>query len=228
MLGYLLDLIAPRICAICGRRLDTAEETICTICNLDLPRTNYHKDAYNNELARLFWRILPIERAAAMFFYVSHSPASNVIYKLKYGHNPQTAVDMGRVLANEIIGTGFFEGIDVIVPVTLARNRQRMRGYNQSEMIACGISEVTHLPVIADAAKRATFKESQTMKSQWQRRDNVEGSFTLHKGERLKGKHILIVDDVVTTGATITAFAKELMKAGDVKISVACLGYSRA
>lgn len=228
MLRYLLDLIAPRLCAVCGQRLDISEETICTVCNLDLPRTNYHKDAYNNELARLFWRILPIERAAAMFFYVSHSPASNVIYKLKYGHNPQTAIDMGRLLANEIIGEGFFEGIDIIAPVPLARNRKRTRGYNQSEMIARGIREVTDLPVIADAAKRSPFMSSQTMKSEWQRRENVEGSFSLNKGERLKGKHILIVDDVVTTGATITAFAEELIKAGNVKISVACLGYSRS
>lgn len=230
LLTILSDLISPRLCAVCGCRLATDEETICTVCNTCLPRTYYARDiktATDNEMARLFRRIIPIERAAALFFFHPHSETARVIYKMKYGHNPQTAVDMGHVLANELMPGGFFEGIDAIVPVPLAGNRQRQRGYNQSVMIARGIGEVTHIKVLNGTVRRAPFKESNTRKDRWQRMDNVDGVFTLRDAAALRGKHILVVDDVVTTGVTVTALGQELAKAGDITISVASLGYTR-
>ena len=134
---------------------------------------------------------------------------------------------MGRMVATELQRDGFFDGIDEIVPVPLTKERLRQRGYNQSEEIAKGINEITGLPINKDAVKRIVFKGSQTRRSRWDRQENVEYAFKLTHGEPIAGKHLLIVDDVVTTGATIIACAKELVKASNVKISVLSLGLTR-
>lgn len=137
------------------------------------------------------------------------------------------AISMGRMMAKEFDEMDFFEGITAILPIPLAWSRQIRRTYNQSERIARGIQEVTHLPILRDAVKRKTFRSSQTDKNFWQRTSNVKGAFSLQDARKLSHQHILIIDDVVTTGATITACATELLKAEDVKISVASLGFTK-
>ena len=223
----LLDLISPRICVVCGRRLSVTEEVICNKCNLHLPRTGFSNNPYENEMAKLFWGQIPIERAAALFHYESHAEIANIIYQLKYKNHPEIGPLMGRMVATELKRDDFFDGIDVIIPVPLTKKRFRQRGYNQSEEIAKGISEVTGLPVNKEVVKRTAFKGSQTRRSRWDRQENVEYAFELTPGEPIAGKHLLIVDDVVTTGSTIVACAKELVKAGSVKISVLSLGLTR-
>lgn len=220
LLGCIIDLIAPRPCAVCGCRLAVDEETICTVCNLHLPRTNYAARPYDNDLAKLFWRIIPIERAASLFFFDAHSEAAHIIYAIKYGDRPTYGEAMGRMAAEEMSRHGFFQGIDIIAPVPLAKNRLRERGYNQSVEIARGIAAVTGLPIAEKAVKRDTFRESQTTKDRRQRQANVENVFHLRDAEIFRGKHVLIVDDVITTGSTMTSLAEEIMKAGDVKFSV--------
>lgn len=223
LLGCIIDLIAPRPCAVCGCRLAVDEEAICTVCNLHLPRTHYAARPYDNELTKLFWRIIPIERAASLFFYDAHSEAANLIYALKYGDRPTYGEAMGRMLAEEMLREGFFEDIDIIVPVPLARNRQRERGYNQSTEIARGIAAVTKLPIAGRAVKRDAFRESQTTKDRRQRQANVENVFHLRDADVFRGKHVLLVDDVITTGSTMTSLAEEIMKAGDVRFSIVSL-----
>ena len=132
----LLDLIAPRLCVVCGHRLSVTEEVICSKCNFHLPRTGFHQDAYENEMARLFWAQIPIQRATAFFYYEPHAETANIIYELKYKNHPEIGTTIGRMLAKEIQPSGFFEGIDGIVPVPLAKKRLHQRGYNQSEEIA--------------------------------------------------------------------------------------------
>lgn len=134
---------------------------------------------------------------------------------------------MGRMAAKEFAANHFFDGIDAIVPVPLAKKRKRERGYNQSLEIARGVSQITRLPIINNAVKRLSFKGSQTQMSRWQRNDNVEGEFILKDSEAVKGKHILIIDDVVTTGATVISCANEIGKAGGVKFSVLSLGLTK-
>ena len=129
--------------------------------------------------------------------------------------------------AAEFAAHGFFDGVDAIVPVPLARKRMRERGYNQAFEIARGISAVTRMPIIDKAVIRESFKRSQTKMNRWQRNENVEGVFSLVDGSALTGKHILIIDDVVTTGATVVSCARELMKAGDVRFSVMSLGFTK-
>ena len=226
MLRRILDFIAPRQCNICGKRLAYNEELICAACNMHLPRTMFSANAYDNPMAQLFWGQLPIERAAAWFYFEPHSEVSRMIYKLKYGDRPDYGCLMGQYLAEDFQNDGFFDGIDAIVPIPISRKRKRGRGYNQCEYIAKGIAEVTSLPVRKDIVKRKSFRESQTHMNWWERHENVEDAFTLKDPEWVKGKHLLIVDDVLTTGATILSCARELCREGNVKISIATIGFA--
>ena len=189
-------------------------------------------------MAKIFWAHIPIERCASLFYYQSHSPASQAIYALKYGDRPDAGFYLGEIIGHEGNKRNFFEGIDAIIPIPLTPKRKKKRGYNQSEQIAKGIRRQTRLPIITDAVKREVFKESQTHKNKWQRQENVEHAFQLapfyhdEKGRKypttdLAGKHILIVDDVCTTGATVIACCKELMKAGKMKFSFTSVGWTK-
>ena len=220
----LLDLISPRLCEVCGSRLSVTEEVICGRCNLHLPRTGYHHNPYENEMAKLFWGQIPIERATALYFFQPHAETANIIYSMKYKNHPEIGEVMGRMVAKELSQSGFFVGIDAIVPIPLAPKRQRQRGYNQSLEIAQGINEVTGLTILDKIVRRNLFEGSQTSRGRWERNENVENVFELIDTTAASGRHLLIVDDVVTTGATIIACAKELCKAGNVKISVLSLG----
>lgn len=224
----LLDLIAPRLCVVCRHRLSVTEEIICSKCNFHLPRTEFHLNAYDNEMARLFWTQIPIQRATAFFYYEPHAETANIIYELKYKNRPEIGCTVGRMLAREILSSGFFDGIDGIVPVPLAKKRLRQRGYNQSEEIARGVAAISDLPIFDQAVRRLFFEGSQTSKGRWDRNANVENVFQLVHADTIRGKHILLIDDVVTTGATIIACAKELCKAGGVRISILSLGLAKS
>ena len=224
----LLDLISPRLCVVCGQRLTVSEDIICSRCNFHLPRTGFHLNPYENEMAKMFWHLLPIERATALFYYESHSETANILYELKYKGHPEIGEVMGRIIAKELLPSGFFDGIDGIVPVPLAKKRQRQRGYNQSLEIARGISETTSLPIYHKVVRRKAFEDSQTHKGRWERNENVEGVFELKDPIAIQGKHLLIIDDVVTTGATVISCAKELCKAGNIKVSVLALGFAKS
>jgi len=224
----LLDLISPRTCVVCGCRLSVSEETICGKCNFHLPRTGFQHEPYENIMAKTFWGQIPIERAAALFYYEPHAETANILYELKYKNHPEIGEVMGRLMAREFQPEGFFDGIDGIVPVPLARKRQRQRGYNQSYELAKGVSEVIGLPIFNKVIKRCLFEGSQTSKGRWERNENVENVFQLTDGECICGKHLLLIDDVITTGATVIACAKELVKAGNVKISVLSLGFTKS
>ena len=224
----LLDLIAPRLCVVCGHRLTVTEETFCSTCNFHLPRTDFHRNAYENEMAKLFWAQIPIERATAFFYYEPHASTANLIYELKYKNHPEIGSIIGRMLAKEIQSSGFFDGIDGIVPVPLAKKRQRQRGYNQSEEIARGVSEITGLPVYKKVVRRNSFKGSQTNKGRWDRQENVEHVFELIDAAAVSNQHLLLIDDVVTTGATCIACAKALCQAGNVRISILSLGFAKS
>ena len=223
----LLDLISPRCCVVCGHRLSVTEEGICARCNFHLPRTDFHQNPYENEMAKLFWGQIPIERATAFFYYESHAETVSLIYELKYQNHPEIGITVGRMFTIEIQPSGFFDGIDGIVPVPLAKKRQRQRGYNQSQEIAQGVYEITGLPIYNKVVRRSTYKGSQTNKGRWERNENVEQVFELIDPAAIQGRHLLLIDDVVTTGATIIACAKELLKAGHVKLSILTLGFAK-
>lgn len=178
-------------------------------------------------MAKLFWGQIPIQRATAFFYYEPHAETANILYELKYKNHPEIGEVIGRMMAKEIANSGFFDGIDGIIPIPLAKKRLRQRGYNQSMEIAKGVSDITGLPIYKHIISRTVFESSQTTKSRWERNQNVEKVFELIDGSAISGKHFLVIDDVVTTGATIIAFTQELMKVGPIQVSVLSIGFAK-
>lgn len=224
----IFDLIAPRPCPICGERLSVNESLICAVCHMHLPVTRFQYEPLDNPMARLFWGQFPIERAAAWFYYVPHSYVSTLIYDLKYHGQAEYGIAIGNIIAQRFEDSHFFEGIDALIPIPITRKRRWHRGYNQSEMVAQGISEITGIPIYKKVVRRIHFTGSQTDKDRWQRLENVENVFQLTNPAKIANKHILIIDDIVTTGATISACARQLCKADNVTISVLTIGFTKS
>lgn len=228
-ISRLLDMLSPRACAVCGRRLAISEEMLCANCAASLPRTDFDRCSEDNEMARLLWGMTHIERCAAFVFFEHGSDSARMVYDLKYHGFARYGVVMGRMMAMEYMASGFFDGIDVIIPVPLASRRLRQRGYNQSFMLSKGISQITGLPVVTDVLVRKTFAKSQTTEDRLGRMLNVENTFSLSsKAASISGKHVLVVDDVVTTGATVCACTRELESVQGVTVSVLSWGFSKS
>ena len=222
-----MDLISPRLCVVCGNRLAVTEETLCSKCYLHLPRTDFANDLYENMMAKLFWGQIKLEKATALFYYEPHAETAQILYELKYKNHPEIGVVMGRMMAKELMKSGLFEDIDALVPVPLAKKREHERGYNQSLELAKGVCEVTGLPIANLVIRRTKFVGSQTKRGRWERNENVEHVFEL-VDDNISDQHLLLIDDVVTTGATVIACAKEMQKASNVKISVLALGFAKS
>lgn len=232
-LTKLVEMISPRVCAICGGRLMLEENSVCNDCLNDIPYTHYDQKPTDNYLARLFWKKFPIEKATALFYYHPHAEYVNIIYNMKYHNHPEICYDMGEYAAKWLLNKPyptFFEGIDYLVPVPLAKNRLHERGYNQSELLAQGMENITRIPLLKHVVCRTDFKKSQTQLQVWERNENVENIFQLTNADwadKLSGKHILLIDDIITTGATICSCAQALSSIMDLKISVFSLGFAK-
>ena len=222
-----LDFISLRQCVVCGERLSPTERSLCSVCVLHLPRTTYQFTPNDNPMAQLFWHLTPVERAAALLFYEPHSEMARIVYDMKYHDRPDIGEDMGRLMANEMQFARYFDGIDVLLPVPLSRKRLRQRGYNQSEQLAIGISDITHLPIVTKALRRKHFVKSQTQLSRHERQENVADIFELCDDSPLKGKHVLLVDDICTTGATLIACVDALKDIEGIRLSVLTLGFTK-
>jgi ComF family protein len=167
-----------------------------------------------------------IEKAAAFSFYTRDSRIRKLIHQLKYKGINEIGSELGRIYGNSLKSSGFMKEIDLIIPVPLHPSKKRQRGYNQSDLISHGISDATGIPMASDLLVRKTVTKTQTRKSRYDRWTNVRDIFRVTDQDRLKDLHILLVDDVITTGSTIEACANELLKAGNVKVSVAALAFS--
>jgi ComF family protein len=190
-----------------------------------IPRTGYHTEM-DNPVARLFWGRCLIEKAAAFSFYNKGSRIRALIHNLKYKGIKEIGFELGRIYGLSLLSSGFTSDIDLILPVPLHPSKKRVRGFNQSELISKGISEVTGLPVDLFSLSRTTVSETQTRRSRYDRWVNVEGIFCVSYPDGIKGKHVLLVDDVITTGSTLESCANELLKVDGVKVSVVALAYA--
>lgn len=176
----------------------------------------------------MFWGKIPIVRASAFLKYLPQSESSRIFHLLKYGNRPEIGKFFGQVIANELIGTDFFNGIDYLIPLPLAVDRLKKRGYNQSEAIASGIQTVTHIPINTQVIRRHISNPSQTHLSLAERKENVKNIFRINSTHELEGKHILLIDDIMTTGSTLLSCAKELSKIPGINISIITLGLAGA
>jgi ComF family protein len=201
------------------------ETFICTECFVLIPRTNYHLKP-DNPVSQLFWGRCLIEKAAAFSFYTKDSRIRKLIHQLKYKGIKEIGSELGRIYGNSLKSSGFLEEIDLIIPVPLHPSKKRQRGFNQSDLISRGISETTGIPMDSDLLVRKTVSKTQTRKSRYDRWTNVQDIFRVTDQDRLKDLHILLVDDVITTGSTIEACTNEILKAENVKVSVVALAFS--
>ncbi len=218
------DFCFPRYCLLCSERLSIHEHALCVGCLGRLPRTSAHNVA-QNRIEQMFWGVLPIERATSLLYY-SAAETRKIIHYTKYHSRPTVGEYIAYTLTKEIVASGFFDGIDMIIPMPIHWHRRLSRGYNQSEYIARGISRATGLPIQTRAVSRTVDTESQTRLSAIGRRDNMTKAFSLTHPELVEGRHLLIVDDVITTGATIRELGLELAKAHGVKLSVLSMALS--
>jgi ComF family protein len=177
----------------------------------------------DNPVEQLFWGRCKITRAAAFSFYTKGSRIRMLIHNLKYKGIKEVGEELGRIYGNNLKCSGFLTDIDLIIPVPLHPSKQKKRGFNQSEIISKGISDVTGLVIDNHSLIRVEQSDTQTSRSRYDRWINVEGIFEVIRSVNLTGKHILLVDDVITTGSTIDACAGELLKIKGVKVSAVAL-----
>ncbi len=223
--GMLGDLLFPRVCPLCGEVLVENEKMICSRCLADLPETQF-RDMKDNPVARTFWGRVPFRLATSYLFFERGNKARRLIHDIKYHDNKELGYEAGLLAGQYLKDTGAFAGIDFIVPVPLHRRKQKIRGYNQSEWIGKGISAVLEKPVDHNNLYRKVFNPSQTLRSRYSRWKNVEGIFGLRDPEKYRDKHLLLVDDVITTGSTIEACSIALLRAPGAEISIFTLAFA--
>jgi ComF family protein len=226
ILQYLSDFVAllyPNRCAACGAGLLGGEHVLCQQCQRQIPKTNYWQHA-DNPIAQMFHKRLPVRNACAFFHFYDGSQWRSMLHKLKYCRQPQIGVAMGEKFGMELAASDFFSSNSVLVPVPLHPKRERQRGYNQSERIACGMAAAMGIPVIEHALVRTRNNKTQTQMSRSERRENVLNIFAAGRNiERLRGMHVIVVDDVITTGATLESLIKTLLNNVNCMVSVAAL-----
>ena len=224
-----LALLAfPNNCLACTRSLVSGEQDICFSCIDSFPETNYHT-LIDNPIAQQFWGRLSLTHASAYLHVRDGNISQQMIHLLKYKRKRNIGIRLGRLYGFKLKeADSLIHGIDLIVPVPLHTNRKRQRGYNQSDYFAQGLSEVLGVPYAPDTVERTKENISQTKRGRYDRWENVEGIFSLARPERVRGKHILLVDDVITTGATIESCASALMTGEDVRLSIAAIATAGA
>ncbi len=216
-----MQFFFPDLCLACGQILNRQEKVLCTACFYHLPRTDFHKDP-ENPVSQLFWGRVKIEYAGSFFYFNKGSAYQPLIHKLKYHGRKDIGIEMGKAFGAELRKSVFAQA-DLIIPVPLHPEKLKIRGYNQSEMIAIGLSRSLKLPVSTSYLMRSESTETQTRKSRFDRFRNVEGKFVVNEKELGGEKHIILADDVVTTGSTLEACAVALLAAKGTRVSILTL-----
>ena len=223
--AYLSDFVAllfPELCNACGESLVNGEELICTDCRYHLPFTDFHLKA-DNMVAQQFWGKINLEAAYAMCYFTKGGKIQHLMHQFKYKGIQKIGVMLGNIAGGQLAANPFFSTADVIIPVPLHKSRLRKRGYNQSTCFAEGLSQKLNIPVDENNLVRLRATETQTHRSRFSRFENMQEVFTLKDPEALMNKHVLLVDDIVTTGSTLEACGAELLKVEGLKLSIATI-----
>lgn len=220
-------LLFPPRCLVCGEPLEAGERCICTLCRVTAPLTGYWTQAYNPVYERCS-SLVPIHAASAFLFFVQESGWRRLIHGFKYFGRWNSAREMGRWYGCSLHESGLYDDVEVVIPLPLHPLKLLRRGYNQSDYLAEGIASQLGVKVERGAVRRRRNTASQARKPRRERAQNVEGAFSVLRPERLSGRHILLVDDVMTTGSTLLSCAEAILQAApDCRISLAALAVSR-
>jgi ComF family protein len=217
-------LYFPKNCPACGRPLRLFGANICGRCSQNLPETHFF-DAPRNPIEKIFYGRLPISAGAAAWYFHKNSALQALLFQLKYKSNKDVGLFIGKQMGALLAASERFSSIDALVPVPLHPQALSKRGFNQAALICEGIGQVWHKPVLTGAIARTKHTSTQTKQTRSERWDNMENAFTIKDPTSINGKHLLIIDDVITTGATIEACGKTLLTIKDVRVSVAAAAY---
>jgi ComF family protein len=220
-----LHLFYPHICTGCGSDVLERDNLLCLTCINDLPNTNFAMHS-GNPVEKAFWGRIPVTAAHSQFYFAKESLVQHLIHQLKYKGNKQIGIYLGELMGEHLLNSDRFKNINAIIPLPLYPDKERRRGYNQASVICQGIANTMNVPVITNNVLRRRFTETQTRKHRAERWQNVEGSFIVTDATILKNKNILLVDDVITTGATIEACGQTILECEGVNLFVASLAYA--
>ncbi|PCJ63128.1 MAG: amidophosphoribosyltransferase [Bacteroidetes bacterium] len=216
------QLLFPKLCVCCESYLTHQDGAVCDLCYLTLPKFELYK-LEDNPLAKKFWGRINTEFVTAYLSLRNSNDVQRILHEIKYKSNKNLGLEMGRALGRCLLNTKKFQRIDYIIPIPLHPKRQNVRGYNQSNLLADGMSEIMSIKVITDAVVRMKYNSSQTKKKRYERFINSQEIFKVLKPKSLEGKHVLLIDDVITTGATMEACGEALLEVENLKISIAAL-----
>jgi len=218
-------LFFPHICVGCGTDVLGMKAVLCIKCVNRLPVTNFHLYA-ENQVEKIFRGRLPISQATSLCYFSKDSLIQRLLHQLKYKGNKEVGYFAGRLMGIAIRQSETYDSVDALIPLPLFASREKKRGYNQAAVLCDGISAITGVPVLKNVISRLTSTETQTHKNRIERWLNMEGRFELRDPEAIKNKHVLLVDDVLTTGATLEACGHELLQAENTTVSIATLAYT--
>ena len=219
------ELFYPRLCLSCGEWLIKEEEGLCLICTMQLPKSKFKLND-TNPIAEVLWGRVPLKYASSFLLLNRSNMTHNILHSIKYKGNKDLAEYMGKLYARDIIGEGHFL-VDGIIPVPLHPIKKRQRGYNQADEFGIGLGYIFEKPCYGDGLKRVRYTETQTKKNREDRWENVSDIFELSPMVEVKGKHILLVDDVITTGATLESCARVILSQGPASLGVLTLAFAK-
>ena len=218
----LTHLFYPELCVACSQAIPALNSCFCMKCRVRLMRSDMHL-VPENEFTRRFWGRIRLQTAAAMYYFAKKSPIQRALHRLKYKNQPDVGLKIGREFGRLLAASDLFRPVDAIVAVPLHPKKERLRGYNQSAMFARGLSEGMDRPFLTQALVRKAFTVSQTRKRRMERFENVETVFAVKDAHLLEGRHVLLVDDVLTTGATLEACGQVLLQVPGLRLSMATI-----
>ncbi len=218
-LNDLLGLLYPRRCASCDEALYLHERILCQHCHGDLPLTRFHDDP-ENRVEKLFQGRLPLHAASSFLLFNRTGMVQRMLHRLKYKGETDLGLELGRMMAEDLAKSERFSEVDLLVALPLHPKREYQRGYNQSRLLVEGMRSINHLEDASDGVVRTRTTRTQTRRGRWDRWTNVREAFQVKRPDLLEGRHILLVDDVVTTGATLEACARSLLDIPGVKLSI--------
>jgi ComF family protein len=224
LLNDFAHLFFPHICSGCGTDIINKETPLCLQCIHDLPVTNFHSYA-GNPVEKIFWGRLPLVAASACHYFTKDSLLQHLLHQLKYRGNKEIGIFLGNMMGQALKQSPRFSDVEALVPLPLFASREKKRGYNQATIICEGIAEAMQVPVLNQAIMRLSATETQTQKNRIERWQNMEGRFFIKNAAAIANKHILLVDDVVTTGATLEACGQKLLTVKNSQLSIATLAF---